>query len=582
MNSVSTKRWSAAHRRWIEVMDELFTSFVGKDYLTYEYSENLCCFVADDDHPILEYDSESWENIVKNKMNEREWLENETPCAWRLKKRRIPKKSRRKLFKSLKGKRNRGKSSVVSSSSPSSLNRKRKLDSAASPVSPRRKQSSTLDSAKLQKSSIPKTRRCLFLSSNRKRKQATPLKVPSAKRKLLTTPTPSYSNDLPSLSPTGINPLPSDTSGLLTSPPSDSASPPLDTSGLLSSLPRAASTPRTPSENASSQPCAISSTSFCSVFSATCPREVLLTSTLPPVDCGITVQQNRLVRVSDNFVFTNVARIKKRPPACVVQAAVKLLREEKKSSDEIGKQIDLEAEERETGIAIGQLGIFSRTGLGHLEWLGEVAKMQHNVKEEKKWMMESPDNLENGTREKILYILNKYPLNHLVAREGKCSVDVRAFSNLCLERYIDDSVIDTMIARLHSQSPFKESVLCLPAHTITWLNTGDEDFIQECFKEKLLNINPEMLRLVLVPVNMSDMHWGLMVIDVGSREAFFDDGLGWTFPKISLVHQILRQLHSLFQGCASFTFEQWCMVRSFKRFGMPRQPCGGQVVGSGS
>lgn len=67
MNSVSTKRWSAAHRRWIEVMDELFTSFVGKDYLAYEYSENLCCFVADDDHPILEYDSESWENIVKNK-----------------------------------------------------------------------------------------------------------------------------------------------------------------------------------------------------------------------------------------------------------------------------------------------------------------------------------------------------------------------------------------------------------------------------------------------------------------------------------------------------------------------------------
>ena len=162
---------------WIEVMDELFTSFVGKDYLTYKYSENLCCFVADDDHPILEYDSEYWENIVKNKMNEREWLENETPRAWRLKKRRIPKKSRGKLFKSLKGKGNRGKSSVVSSSSPSSFNRKRKLDSAASPVSPRRKQSSTSDSAKLQKSNIPKTRRCLFLSSNSKRKQASPLKV---------------------------------------------------------------------------------------------------------------------------------------------------------------------------------------------------------------------------------------------------------------------------------------------------------------------------------------------------------------------------------------------------------------------
>ena len=171
-----------------------------------------------------------------------------------------------------------------------------------------------------------------------------------------------------------------------------------------------------------------------------------------------------------------------------------------------------------------------------------------------------------------LLMLNKCPLNHLVTKEGKCSVDVRAFNNLCLERYIDDSVIDITIAILHSQSPFKESVLCLPPHTITWLNTGDEDFIQECFKEKLFNINPEMLCLVLVPINMSDMQWGLMVINVRSREAFFDDGLGWTFPKISLVHQILRQLHSFFPGCASFTFKHWCMV-SFKWFGIPRLIC---------
>jgi len=31
----------------------------------YEYSENLCCLVVDDDHSSLEYDDAAWENVVK-------------------------------------------------------------------------------------------------------------------------------------------------------------------------------------------------------------------------------------------------------------------------------------------------------------------------------------------------------------------------------------------------------------------------------------------------------------------------------------------------------------------------------------
>jgi len=77
-DSVSTKKWSEVHKRWIDMMDELFTYFMNKDFLTYEYSEHLCCLVADDDHPSLEYDDATWENVVKQKMMEREWIENET------------------------------------------------------------------------------------------------------------------------------------------------------------------------------------------------------------------------------------------------------------------------------------------------------------------------------------------------------------------------------------------------------------------------------------------------------------------------------------------------------------------------
>ena len=170
----------------------------------------------------------------------------------------------------------------------------------------------------------------------------------------------------------------------------------------------------------------------------------------------------------------------------------------------------------------------------------------------------------------------------MVAKEGKYSVDVRAFINLDLERYINDSVIDTAIARLHQKCTFKKSVLCLPPHTTTWLDTGDGDFIHECFQEKLLDVKPEMLCLILLPVNMSDMHWGLMVLDVHSKEAFFDDGLKWNFPRISYVHRIVREVHSEFPDCDNFSSKQWRSLETFKRFGMPRQPSNGQIVGSGS
>ena len=611
-------------------MDELFTSFMSKDFLTYEYSENLCCLVTDDDHPRLEYDDATWENVVKQKMTERELLENETPRSRKAKKTHIPKKSRRKLFKYRKGDRKRVNSSVVSSPSsgsacmPTSYNRKRKLASTSSPMSPKRKpSSSSSDTAKSQNTSVPKTRRCLFMLRDRKRKQGSPLALSSLKRKRSSTPLAACLRDLPSLSPSDKSLPSSDTSGLLTSVPSVSTSPSSDTSASLNSAPSgstqpssdtstsltsslstplpsdtsglltpASSTPHTSNSSGfpSPIPCADTPPPLCSnalppfstLFSSTCPRELLLTCKLPPVDCSITVQQNRLVRVPDNFVYTNVVGLKERPPACVVKAAVNLLTKEKKCNDKKGKPIDLEREDKDLGVSIGELGIFSRTGLGQLEWLGEVAEMQYNVQDEKKWVMESPDNLDKQSRENIFQLLYKFPLKQLVAKEGKYSVDVRAFSNLALERYIDDSVIDTAIARLHRQCTFKESVLCLPAHTITWLDTGDGDFIHECFQEKLLDVKPEMLRLILLPVNMSDMHWGLMVLDVHSKEVFFDDGLKWNFPRISYVHRIIREVHSEFPDCDNFSSKQWRSLETFKRFGMPRQPSNGQIVGSGS
>ena len=121
-------------------------------------------------------------------------------------------------------------------------------------------------------------------------------------------------------------------------------------------------------------------------------------------------------------MYTNVVGLKERPPACVVKAAVNLLTKEKKCNDKKGKPIDLEGEDKDLGVSIGELGIFSRTGLGQLEWPGEVAEMQYNVQDEKKWVMESPDNLDKQSRENIFQLLYKFPLKQLVANSRDIKV----------------------------------------------------------------------------------------------------------------------------------------------------------------
>nr|XP_058962552.1 uncharacterized protein LOC131789459 [Pocillopora verrucosa] len=542
-NAVSTKKWSATHKRWIDVMDELFTTFMGKDFLAYRYTEDLSCVVVEEDCPLLEYDDASWDNIGKMKLIERQWLESETPRARKKKKGRIPKKSRRKLFKTRKRKKNSRYSSVVSSSSskstipdkknasPNLRNAKRKSRLAPSSVNTKRKPpSSTSDSTKSQESCLPQTRRCLFGFSNRKRRQRSPLTTSYPKRKtsLFSTPlaTSTLSSDAsgpPSPSPLDASPPLSADCSLLSSSPSASTPPLSVFSGQPSLSASATTSPSSASTSLASTiqtTCSTALPPFDHVFSSACPREEMLTCKLPAVDCSVTVQENVLVRVPDNFEYTNVTTLQKRPPACVVNDAVSLIREMRKEVDDKAF-IDLEDNDVNVGVSIGKLGVFSRAGLGQLEWLAEVAEMQCNSQEEERWLMHSTDKLDDETRHKI-------------------------------------------------------------PHTITWLNTGERSFIRQCFEEVLQNVKPGLLSLVLVPVNMDNVHWGLMVLDVKNKEAYFDDGLGYSFSKTSYVFLIMSELQSKFPDCDDFSLDDWRNVKTFKRFGMPRQPTDGQLIGSGS
>ena len=102
------------------------------------------------------------------------------------------------------------------------------------------------------------------------------------------------------------------------------------------------------------------------------------------------------------------------------------------------------------------------------------------------------------------------------------------------------------------------------------------------FSRNVGRCKPDALSLVLLPVNLNDKHWGLVVINLVTKKAYFDDGLGWTFSRTWYVRQIVKELQSQFPECEKFLAEHWPMLQTFQRFGMPRQPTNGQVVGSGS
>lgn len=59
------KKWSVVYKYWVEVVDEFFSLFMGKDYLSYEFIEDLCCIVMEDGDERFEYDDICWENVCK-------------------------------------------------------------------------------------------------------------------------------------------------------------------------------------------------------------------------------------------------------------------------------------------------------------------------------------------------------------------------------------------------------------------------------------------------------------------------------------------------------------------------------------
>lgn len=124
----------------------------------------------------------------------------------------------------------------------------------------------------------------------------------STKRRSSTLPL-SKSNDLSPSTPPACSSSISTSSDLLASFPA------VQTSADSTGLPTCDQPLPTPQATSTPPSCSSALPSFWHVFSATCPREQMWNCKLPPVDCSITVDQNKLVRLTSSSVCTSVASL---------------------------------------------------------------------------------------------------------------------------------------------------------------------------------------------------------------------------------------------------------------------------------
>lgn len=124
-----------------------------------------------------------------------------------------------------------------------------------------------------------------------------------------------------------------------------------------------------------------------------------------------------------------------------------------------------------------------------------------------------------------------------------------------------------------ARSKWVQRQLYLPCETHTWLKTKDELFIKQKFQRVLGTSKGSKFDLILLPLHMNEIHWGLIVIDLLGRKLLFDDGFklqpaSSVLPTIKYILDVFQQL---MLGAPCFNSFFWSSINVLERFGMPSQ-----------
>lgn len=290
-------------------------------------------------------------------------------------------------------------------------------------------------------------------------------------------------------------------------------------------------------------------------------RKQLGTIDVPKVT-ATPIHSSDITRVFGAYSEKDPLSLNERPPEQVVSDAEKALRM---------KQNNL----KPTGVQIGNLGTFSSNGISILRKFCDISSLRASIRSEERWLMATTDGLTANEVRSIEQVLWHQRIGETMLRAGQKSVDVGSFSTLVGERYLDNFVID--VAILHylwdGQKQVGTKALYLPCETHTWLKTKDELFIKQKFQGVLGTSRGSEFDLILLPLHMNEIHWGLIVIDLLGRKLLFDDGFklqpaSSVLPTIKYILDVFQQL---MLGAPCFNSFFWSSINVLERFGMPSQ-----------
>lgn len=275
--------------------------------------------------------------------------------------------------------------------------------------------------------------------------------------------------------------------------------------------------------------------------------------------------------------FSDPLSLSERPPEGVVDKAVKAFRLK-------------EGEQQATGVTISNLGTFSRDGITIFKKFCEISSLKAQIQSEKSWLESNPDGLSVADISTIKKVLWNQSGSATVLRAGCKSIDVSSFSTLVEERYLDNFIIDVSISWFLLEGQGKKTNICskvlyLPSETHTWLNVNDKKFLKGKLQEVLFTSKEDEFEIILCPLHMNQMHWGIIVIDLLNRKLLFDDGyhLKPDSNVLPSIKHILDVFHELRPDANCFSSFFWSSITDFEHFGMPSQAiCSqtGQGVGS--
>lgn len=322
-------------------------------------------------------------------------------------------------------------------------------------------------------------------------------------------------------------------------------------------------------------------------MSQTATRQELSQVKLPPLTNQI--HENNVVPIYGKFQDENPYLLKSCPADNIVKVAQKIIGA---CSSQVIKEntIQLDDSDGPSGVKIGNLGIFSDSGIQALSRYCCIAKMQQDYKEEMAWLSLNPD--KNTLRDsEIKYLCNIFeqsphdPLRVIVSLDGH-HVDFKSLSTLVGERYIDNFIINYCLKKtLQSKQIQEDSILCLPTEALSWLDNQVLEPVKTVIRKDLHQ--PHELKLILLPVHMANIpHWGLACVDLETLTVWYDDGLKVAPPAqlCNIIGRLVMLLGEMFPSINSFNsfMSSHLSASQYKRMHMPKQRIDGKTAGGGS